>query len=189
MLVRGLSIAPPRLATTASQYHAAPLSTCFFHGTLRHEEWHRALVTGDTPRSSLAFDSAADDETALLRAAVEARHRAGGLYVKFHLTVGEILRLLRVRGASKLCTARSIQSTENAHDNRNPHSSVRAGALRRHRHRRFRSCLPVRDAGGVVRNTGSLERMTGQTFHVEDVDSQPPCSSLSKSTPFYRDAQ
>jgi hypothetical protein len=31
-----------------------------------------------------------------------------GLHVKFHLTVGEILRLLRVRGASKLCPGRSI---------------------------------------------------------------------------------
>src|ERR1700733_4537624 len=31
-----------------------------------------------------------------------------GLHVKFHLTVGEILRLLRVRAASKLCAGRSI---------------------------------------------------------------------------------
>jgi hypothetical protein len=79
--------------------------------------------------------------------------------VKFSLTEGQVLRLLSVLGQRRLCTVRSIQSTENAYDKRNPaHRTGRASASCRCRHGRFCDCFPVCDGDGVVRSAGALSR-------------------------------
>lgn len=70
--------------------------------------------------------------------------------VKFYLTGGQLLRLLCVGGQCNLFTVRSIQLTENAHDTRIPHRTVRAGAACRDRHGRHGLYRPVCDAGRVA---------------------------------------
>jgi hypothetical protein len=77
--------------------------------------------------------------------------------VKFYLTHGQALHLLCVLGQRRLCTVRSIQSTENAHDKPNrAHRTVRASASCCRRYGRFGDCFPVCDGDGVVRHAGAL---------------------------------
>jgi hypothetical protein len=76
--------------------------------------------------------------------------------VKVCLTSGQVMRLLCVRGRSNLFTVRSIQSTENAHDKRNPPHPDRAGAPCRHSDGCFGSCCPVCDVGRLARDDGPI---------------------------------
>ena len=85
------------------------------------------------------------------------RSRGVSGHVKFRLTDHQVLRLLCVLGQRRLCTVRSIQSAENAHEKRNPaHRTVGASASCRRRHGRLRDCFPVCDGDGVVRNAVAL---------------------------------
>ena len=107
-----------------------------------------------------------------------SRHeRSGqsGTIVKFCLTAGQGLRLLCIGGRCNLSTVRAIQSTENAHEQRNSWCPDRAGAVCRRRHDRFGSCYSVCDAGRVVRDTGALKLFC---FLIGDVDSEAAYSSL-----------
>jgi hypothetical protein len=77
--------------------------------------------------------------------------------VKFCLTDHQVFGLLCVLGQRRLCTVRSTQSTENAHDKPNPaHRTICASASCCRRYGRFGDCFPVCDGDGVVRHAGAL---------------------------------
>ena len=97
--------------------------------------------------------------------------------VKFYLTEGQVLRLLCVGAQCNLFTVRSIQLTENAHDTRIPHLTVRAGAACRDRHGRYCLYRPVCDAGRVACAVTPSGHMNLPSFCQDDVDSAPPYSS------------
>jgi hypothetical protein len=71
--------------------------------------------------------------------------------VKIYLTDRQVLRLLCIGGRCNLFTVRSIQSTENVHDEPIPtHRALRAGASSGFSHDRFRTRFPVGVADDVI---------------------------------------
>ena len=71
--------------------------------------------------------------------------------VKIYLTDRQVLRLLYIGGRCNLFTVRSIQSTENVHDEPIPtHRALCAGASSGFSHDRFRTRFPVGVADDVI---------------------------------------